>query len=168
MKFLSYEQYVKNAEIDAQWKSFEKRWIYHNIAIEMARTIKLKKRSDVLEIGSFGNQIVPKSDTMDLTSGGWCIKGFKPTYDLDARNVPWPIADKKYKLLVALRVWHHLAPKQEEAFKESLRIAENVIICCPEKETVGIGIPKEKFYEWYGREARMTVTTNGWGIVYLF
>ncbi len=169
VKLLTYDEYVANAQFDPQWKSYDKRWVYHQIAIDIASTIDVRKKSEVLEIGAFGNQIVPKSDTMDLMRGGWKIPNFKPTYDYDARSTPWEmIPDKKYKLLIALRVFHHLAPKQEEVFKESMRVAQNIIICCPEKEVVGVGISKQKFYEWYGSEARLTVDTGEWGIVYLF
>lgn len=169
LKLLTYDEYVANAQFDPQWKSYEKRWCYHKIAIDLASEIGLRKKSDVLEIGAFGNQIVPKSHTMDLIRGSWKIPGFTPTYDYDARITPWSmIPDKKYKLLIALRVFHHLAPKQEDVFRECLRVANSVIICCPESEVVGVGIPKKKFNEWYGGEAKKTIETNGWGVVYLF
>jgi len=168
MKMLTYGQYVENAKTSGQWKSYQKRWCYHEIAIELAKSVKLSRKADVLELGALGNQIVPGSHTMDWTKSGWEAVESCPTYDWDAKVTPWPIEDKQYKLFIALRVFHHLFPNQEDAFREALRIADNVIICCPEKEIIGEGIPREKFFEWYGGEARMTVTTNGWGIVYLF
>jgi len=168
IKFITFDEYREKAKKDTQWKSYDKRWIYHALAIDILKDLNIKKSSDVLEIGSLGINIVSGSDTMDWTGSGWENAGYPVKYDMDARNTPWPIDDKQYLVVVALRVFHHLYPAQEAVFKECKRVAENVLLCCPEKETVGVGIPMEKFIEWNGGEAKKMIDLGEWGIVYLF
>jgi SAM-dependent methyltransferase len=47
---------------------------------------------------------------------------------------PWPLDDDSFDVVIALRVWHHLAPRQMEALFEALRVAKHVIIACPEDD----------------------------------
>lgn len=49
----------------------------------------------------------------------------------DARNCPWPFEEKQFDVFVALRVFQHLTPKQEDAFLESFRIAKKIILVVP-------------------------------------
>jgi Methyltransferase domain len=49
----------------------------------------------------------------------------------DATRVPWPIADRRYDLFVALQVFEHLGDKQPDAFREVRRVARNAIISLP-------------------------------------
>lgn len=69
---------------------------------------------------------------------------FEPTYWHDVRFTPWPVHGKRYDLVVALRVWHHLVPLQKESFEEARRIAKRVLIVCPEREIVGRGITRRQ------------------------
>ena len=93
---------------------------------------------------------------------------FQPTFPRDARELPWPIADRRYRLFVSLRVWHHLAPAQRACFEEARRVARNVLIACPEEEVVGVGIPRSEWISWNGGNPVVEKTTNGWGNLYLF
>jgi len=166
--FLTFDDFARNADRSPQWKSYRERWIYHEIAIEIAKTLGIRRNRSVIEIGTFGAQVVPGSDTMDLPRGSWSLPGEVPTVAHDARKLPWPIRAGRYQLLVALRVWHHLAPAQRACFDEARRVAKNLIICCPEQEVVGRGIPREDWIEWNGGPPLIERKTDGWGIVYLF
>jgi hypothetical protein len=52
-------------------------------------------------------------------------------YVHDATQFPWPIADKKYDLFVALQVWEHLGDQQAQAFQEVMRVAGMAILSFP-------------------------------------
>lgn len=113
------------------WHNANRRWIYHSAAACLAQVAKPSSPSKVLEMGTMGVNIVPGSDTIDY-SVAWQFAGKAPTYMHDARITPWPIADNAYDLFIALRVFHHLAPNQEAAFKEAKRISRHIIIVTPE------------------------------------
>jgi hypothetical protein len=49
----------------------------------------------------------------------------------DATVIPWPIADRRYDLFVALQVFEHLGSGQPAAFAEVRRIARHAIISLP-------------------------------------
>lgn len=151
LEYLEFDQYEANAVRYPQWKSYRARWVYHARAIFIIQNVCLPTDpKNVLEIGSYGAGLVTGSDRMDLPGGQWPLAGENPTYTHDARLVPWPISDQRYELLIALRVWHHLAPMQEEAFREARRVARNILIVCPEKEVVGQGITRNQFVKWNG------------------
>ena len=166
--FLDQAAYTAQISRIEGWQSHAARWAYHAEAISLARTLSLSDPGQVLEIGSFGAQIVPGSDTMDLPVGPWRLPGFAPTYPRDARQLPWPIASGRYELLVALRVWHHLAPQQEACFREALRVARRVLIVCPETEVVGFGVRPDQFAAWAGQPPAIQERIAGWGWLYLF
>ena len=135
------------------WKSGEGRWVYHAAAVDVARAVNPSAPGRVLEMGTMGVSIVHGSDTIDYAEK-WNFKGFNPTFLHDVRKMPWPVADKAYDLLIALRVYHHLIPVQRECFAEAKRVARNLIIVTPEsygvqelKET-SRGITREEFATW--------------------
>lgn len=169
VRTLDFDRYEKNAIKNGWPPAYKERWAYHAMAIDAVKRLELLRPRAVLEIGSFGAQIVIGSDTMDLQSGEWKISGFKPTYSYDARVLPWPIESGKYALLVALRLWHHLSPVQEQCFREAKRIARNVLIECPEKEVVGVGIARAQFIGWNNGVLPIEEHDMGeWGRLYLF
>jgi len=49
----------------------------------------------------------------------------------DATQSPWPIADKRYDLFVALQVFEHLRDGQNAAFREVCRVARHALISVP-------------------------------------
>ncbi len=105
--------------------------------------------------GRMGHSWFRGSHVMDLPDGDWNHDG-RVRYRHDARILPWPVPDGFYRLVVALRVWHRLYPRQRECFMEALRISDHVLIVCPEKEVVGKGIPAE---DWH--LARWTALDRG-------
>jgi SAM-dependent methyltransferase len=168
MRFLDFETFERNAALDPHWKSYRLRWTYHALAIEMARGLNLKSARRVLEIGTGGAQVVIGSRTMDAPADKIPPWG-RPNIEHDIMTLPWPIEDRKFDLLVALRVWHHLHPLQAECLREARRVAKYVIICCPEKkDAVGVHITEQQFTDWNGRPPLQVEHTNGWGTVYLF
>jgi hypothetical protein len=173
IKTLDIGRYLKNAIKNGWPPAYKARWAYHAKAIEIAKKLSLShprmNAGKVLEIGSFGAQIVIGSDTMDLQSDEWKTPVFSPTYSHDARVLPWPIESEKYLLLVALRLWHHLAPVQEQCFREAKRVALNVLIECPEKEIVGQGITRAQFIAWNDGVLPVEEYDMGeWGRLYLW
>ncbi len=167
IELLTYKEYVENARKNEQWKSYASRWAYHEKAIEIIRSLGIGKAKRVLEIGVFGAGLVKGSDRMDKPETKWIIAGERITLKHDARLTPWPIPSGEYELLSSLRVWHHLAPYQEAAFREARRVARYVLIACPEKEAVGIGIPRKTFISW-GGEPIIEHDFQAWGRLYLF
>lgn len=169
IKFVTFEEYKENVikTNKAHWtlapgSTYKDRWPYHAIAIDLLKGLEIESPSDVLEIGTYGASLVNGSDTLDIASAlNRTNKSYKPTIIHDLRIIPWPIT-KKYKAVVALRVWHHLMPYQREAFLEAKRIAENIIIVCPE-ETYRhrIGIRRQQFIEWMGKKPDFIVDVDG-------
>jgi hypothetical protein len=158
INFLTEGQFGENAakHSASHWTNAKDRWRYHKKAIELLQEIGPQNPSDVLELGTMGASLVNGSDTMDFNSK-WMERGYAPTIFHDARNIPWPIEDNRYQVLVALRVYQHLVPSQKEAFKEARRIARNVIIVVPDKYPTTImgdrsagAISPEDFTSWNG------------------
>ena len=71
----------------------------------------------------------------------------------DGKNTPWPIANKKYEMFIALRVFHHLAPFQKACFSEAKRIARSIILVVPldySHSTTSPTLTYEDFLEFNG------------------
>jgi len=166
---LGYADYKANALRDRQWKSYNARWPYHERAIEIVKSLNVSDAGKVLEIGTFGAGLVIGSDKMDLPNTSWSLPEHQMVIWHDAREIPWPFDNGRYELLIALRVWHHLHPMQCESFEEAKRVAQNLIIECPEKEVVGIGITREQFIEWNNGKSPIEEHDMGtWGRLYLW
>ncbi|WP_445730825.1 hypothetical protein [Mariniflexile sp.] len=136
MNFLSKEEYVSYVNSlleDGHWTkdTISNRWDYHYRAIELIRATKVSNSKKILEMGTMGISCVKDSDTIDYDER-WDFNGKNPTYLHDARQIPWPIENKKYDVFVALRVFQHLVPTQSEAIKEAFRIAKKVLMVIPE------------------------------------
>ena len=127
-----YIDYVKNLD-DGHWtkNTIVERWDYHYRAIELIKSTNVKSPKKVLEMGTMGVSCVKGSDTIDFDES-WDFKGKNPTYNHDARVLPWPINENQYEVFVALRVFQHLVPGQPEAVKEAFRIARKVLMVVPE------------------------------------
>jgi len=161
VKYINQKEYestilkIKSTEgegVHGHWKNYKKRWKYHSKAIEVIKRNPPDNPSEVLEMGTMGISLVNGSHTIDY-SDKWNIENFTPTYVHDARKIPWPIKNKQYKWFIALRVFHHLAPKQKQCFYEACRIAENVIIVVPYKGRHKNKINRKNisiydFYKW--------------------
>jgi SAM-dependent methyltransferase len=170
MKYMDFDTFQAKVSANDKWRSYRDRWIYHEKAIALIDKLNISRAKAVLEIGTFGAALVTGSDTMDCHNDHWIMDGYAPKIWHDARILPWPFKDKKYDLVVALRVFHHLAPVQQECFAEARRIARNVLLVCPEKEIVGIGIKREQFRQWNGGNPAdyEEDLSGGWGRVYLW
>lgn len=168
LKLLDFATFEANAQKDPQWKSWRERWKYHEKAIAIVRYLNLSRPKSVLELGCFGAGLVAGSDRMDLPGSGWNIPGDRKTILHDARVIPWPIKDRRYELLISLRVWHHLAPVQRECFAEARRVSRAQLIVCPEKEVVGVGVFREQWDDWYGGPPDIVQNLGEWGFLYFF
>ena len=129
------------------------RWIYHSRVIEILQEAAISSPDRILEVGTMGTQLVTGSHSLDFDEK-WNFEGNNPTYWHDLRKVPWPIPDKQYDWVVAMRVFHHLYPMQAECFREARRIAKNVVIIvpavAPQKADSDRGITPLQFFRWNG------------------
>jgi hypothetical protein len=134
MEWLTEDTYLQNAQRHgpdhALWSSAAQRWHYHEHAVSIAKKLGIANPGQVLEAGSIGAQILQHSDTMDIENSVWpCADN--PTYNHDMRLIPWPVFGNRYRLFIALRVWHHLGAQKEDALSEALRVARYVMIGLP-------------------------------------
>lgn len=129
------------------------RWTYHSRVMDLLKEAEVSSPNKVLEVGTMGTQLVHGSHTLDYEEN-WEFEGNEPTYRHDARQHPWPIPDKRYDWLVAMRVFHHLYPFQRECFLEAQRVARNVVIVvptkAPKKAATDRGITPLQLFHWNG------------------
>lgn len=129
IEFLQEESGIKK-----HWETYKKRWSYHEKAIEVVKSLNIKNEKQVLEIGTAGINIVKNSDVLDY-DGYWNSEKIKKTYNYDIRNVPFTFLKKHYKLIVALRVFHHLE-NWKDVLKETFKHTENLLIVVPENTNI--------------------------------
>ena len=155
MKVLDKSKYIElTKKLEGEhWKlkGLESRWDYHNKAVSVISGGGADP-SKVLEMGTMGLQCVIDSHTIDFIEK-WDFEGKAPTYVHDGRVIPWPIKSDSYDIFVALRVFMHLAPMQEQAFNEAFRVARKVLIVVPETydnkvHDTSKGITYEQFVHW--------------------
>lgn len=134
IKYLDKSRFLEKAKDlgGRHWEErlLEKRWHYHSQTVEILKSLDISDAKKVLEMGTMGITCVEGSQTIDY-EGNWGYKDKRPDYEHDARNCPWPFEEKQFEVFVALRVFQHLTPKQEDAFLESFRIARKVILVVP-------------------------------------
>jgi len=164
---------------DGPAKNAQARWEYYKSAIDFARLCKPASASDVLEIGAQGVPIVKGSDTLDPT-GKWADKsageGHGQVFHQDPKQLPWPVADKRYGVVVALRVLQHLWPMQRECFLEARRVGRNLVMVVPEQYDApaaggaSTGVTEEQLTEWNdGVPPSVSVRLPGWvGKIYFW
>jgi len=175
MTYLDYDTYCNEVKrtLNGHWTApgidYKDRWPYHVEAIGLLKMLNITRPDEVLEIGHLGATLIAGSDSLDYPNREFHIPGyeFTPTIWHDLRVIPWPIATGRYKALVALRVWHHLKPVEREAFLEAKRVAENIIMVCPEVNVRGRGVTRQQFTEWHGRPPEYFSDVN-MGPLYLF
>lgn len=150
-----------------------KRWSYHKAVANILKEIEISSGEDVLEIGTVGLQLVKGSHTLDQDKY-WNYPGKNPTYNHDARNIPWPI-NKKYTVIVALRVFQYLAPVQKEAFLEAKKNCSHLIIVVPKGKTYypeGLeetyGIQFAQLLEWNNGQLPTVYQETDLGDLYYF
>ena len=131
MDTVTKSDYDETVKIDPYQKG---RWVYYSKVVEI---INKEKPCTVLELGSCGGvapfPMVKGSDTFDLVASrpNWKKTYENLAYEWDATNTPWPIESQKYDMFVALQVWEHLGNKQEDAFREVLRVSRSAILSFP-------------------------------------
>jgi hypothetical protein len=140
------------------------RWEYHKSAIDFVQLCRPRSASDVLEMGPGGVSIVHGSETIDFAAKKAQLN-YVPTWFHDGRETPWPVADKRYQVFVALRVFHQLSPCQRACFLEAKRVARNIVMVVAEPEdladgdTTVSGLSEAQFTEW-NNGVRPTVTVK--------
>jgi hypothetical protein len=121
------KRFMTRAEFEQLMKEdkyyYEDRWTYFSKVFDI---IGSERFGSVLELGTYNKPIVRDADTMDIRDS---IKNL--TYKWDATKTPWPIKDKQYDLFIGLQVWEHLGDKQQEAFKEVMRISKMAVLSFP-------------------------------------
>lgn len=156
MKFLKESEYflLHKRFSGGHWKpnNLIWRWAYHAAAISVAKGFEIGDASKVLEIGTAGISIVDGSHTLDHPKM-YDFPGKRPTYAHDARNVPWPIAEKRYEVTIALRMFQHISPFQQACFLEAKRVSKKLLIVVPQfydfrKHGGASGIHYAEFYQW--------------------
>lgn len=90
------------------------RWLYLR---HVARIVTELRPERVLEIGPGPQPFVPGSDSLDVDPS------FGPTHVHDAGAAPWPIASGSYDLVIGLQCWEHFEGRQQDAFREAMRVA---------------------------------------------
>lgn len=156
LKLLSrgdYDQIARSIG-GVHWATAGSRWPYHQQAVQWVRKLHLPSPRRVLEMGTMGVSVVHGSDTIDydptVNNTDWNVPGIKHTYLHDARVCPWPIERGQYDLFIALRVFHHLRPFQEECFREARRIASALILVVPSRTLHPRGIDEQQLIDWNG------------------
>jgi len=115
-------------------KYYEGRWEYvEDIIMELS---KFNDSYKILEMGPYKLPIVEGEDVID-------VKDFSEFYPIqinkfikhDCSNVPYPIKDKEYDLVIACQVLEHLGiyGQQMRIFDELERICKKAIISLPYK-----------------------------------
>ena len=183
--YITHEDYLSiiRRVPDGPAKNAQARWDYYKSAIDFVRLCKPASASDVLEIGAKGVPIVKGSDTLDPTgqwAGGAGGAGEGPgrVHRHDPKQLPWPLADRRYEVVVALRVFQHLWPQQRECFLEARRVGRNIVMVVPEQYDgaaaatggASTGVTEEQLIEWNnGIPPTVSVRLPGWvGKIYFW
>ncbi len=141
MEMMSRAEFKELAKKDPYYR---KRWHYFKKVIDILQEISFES---CLELGPYKRPIVHGCDVIDIRKHLDNL-----TYRHDATKTPWPIDDAKYDLFIALQVWEHLQDKQQDAFREVMRIAKKAILSFPLNwdlpGDIHDGITEEKISEW--------------------
>ncbi|HEX5687241.1 MAG TPA: hypothetical protein VFY73_24765 [Ideonella sp.] len=166
VRYLTGDEYAAAVESlsPERAKTMTIRWEYHKSAIDFVQLCRPRSASDVLEMGPGGVSIVHGSETIDFAAKKAQLN-YVPTWFHDGRETPWPVADKRYQVFVALRVFHQLSPCQRACFLEAKRVARNIVMVVAEPEdladgdTTVSGLSEAQFTEW-NNGVRPTVTVK--------
>lgn len=165
MQLMTLEDFetVKNASPLAK-RYFKGRWVYMS---RVAEIVRREKPQTILEIGATDRPIALGCDNMDLTDN----KLFPLTYVHDATNIPWPVDDKQYDMVIAMQVFEHLEGKQRRVFQEIVRVSESAILTFPDRwhcpGDCHHDITPEKIKDWtYNMEPREIISGVGRRVIY--
>lgn len=150
-----FEQISQSSPLAKQY--FHGRWKYMSI---VANIVREENPQTILEIGATDRPIALGCDNMDLSDN----KPFPLTYIHDATDVPWPIEDKQYDMVIAMQVWEHLEEKQHLAFREVMRVAKSAVLSFPNNwkcpGDCHHAITKETIERWTLREPPQKIIGN--------
>ena len=132
-RFLTKEEILKLSANDQYYT--ENRWnhYYREMIDELS---KFKNINSILEMGPYKAPFVENSDVIDIHDYSKYFP-FKCNNVIvhDCMELPYPIEDKKYDLVIACHVIEHLgySGEQVDIFKEIARISKKAIISLPYK-----------------------------------
>ncbi len=131
VKYIDYDTFLQlSKEKDDQF--YLDRWRYFNSIIDL---VQQAKPQSVLEIDPELFTVVANADIMHQLRKDYVPFSIHTNackcYDFDAAKPPWPIVDKQYDLVIALRLFERLSGNQADVFREMARIARNVIVSVP-------------------------------------
>jgi hypothetical protein len=156
--------YIELLRLEERDPYYSGRWDYYH---EVIKLIERESPLRVLELGPNRAPVVTNSDTMDANR---CIPHL--TYLHDATITPFPVKDSAYDMFIALQVWEHLKGKQEDAFREVMRISKKAILSFPYKwncpGNCHHNIDEEKIAEWTCHVPPRQVIRLGNRIIYSF
>ena len=134
---------------------YQGRWRYTSRALlEAARLIHRDRLTTALELGTPGPSIIHGAEVMDIRGVKESPGSVTRTIH-DARVSPWPFADKRFGLLIALQVFEHLGDAQREAFREVRRLSRHAILSVPidwemdDPANVHHRISEERALSWF-------------------
>lgn len=149
--YLTRAEYDKKvAELNSNYwnEGKEYRWQYMSKVIELAKEIC--PDGTTIEAGASGIPLNDGSFLYDYPEYDLNITPYFKTHK-DDNEVNF-ISDKTYDLFIALQTWEHL-DKQQDAFREVMRISKAAILSFPYKWGKGhdkrhTGIDDKKISEW--------------------
>ena len=132
--FISKKDIIKLSENDNYYSLH--RWRYYEEVINILKILDTENISSILEIGPYKTPIVENSDVLDIYDYHeyFPIK-VNNLIKHDCSQVPFPIEDKTYDLIIACQTMEHFGIYNEQkiAFKEFSRISKKAIISLPFK-----------------------------------
>ena len=134
MKFLTEEDISTIRKQSPYVNNYYKdRWGYLSEIIDEIK--KLDGIEKTLEMGPFRSPLVVGGDIIDVTDSNLNFYPFKIGKFIkhDCSQVPYPIEDKAYDLIIASQVLEHLGilGEQKAVFNELKRITKKAIITLP-------------------------------------
>lgn len=136
MKFLTKDD-VKRVQQQSDYcnQYYTGRWDYLNELIEEIK--KMDGVEKTLELGPFRTPLVVGGDVMDVEKSNLDFYPIKigKFFHRDGSNLPYPIEDNYYDLIIASQVLEHLGiyGEQKNVFDEFKRISKKAIISLPYK-----------------------------------
>ena len=133
--------------------------------------------TSALELGPNVQPLIVGADLMDrVARPGLDAQGRLTLHD--ATRTPWPVADARYDLFVALQVFEHIGSSQRDAFAEVRRVAHHAIISLPidwrmeDTTNPHHGITHDRALSWFEpvRPTRVIVGNRGFRqrLIYTF
>ena len=157
-KYLNKEIYLDKVKRlnDPYWnRSYETRWQYMQ---DVLKEIDDYEFCWILEIGAYKINYTDISHNMDVNADFIDPDNKDNTMFIqDAGDVPYPIQDNQYELVLACQCFEHFEGKQAQAFQEIKRITSHAVITipwqwnCPEDKNHH-NINESHCLKWFGTD----------------